>query len=340
MLFGIHKKWWLLGLFILACVLPLVVHNAYYMQVVTMSLIWVIAAYGLNIILGYTGQLSLAHAGFLGIGAYTVGLLTVKAGWPFWPAIIAACALTTVIGFFVGLISLRTKGHYFAIFTLCVGVIINLVIEKWDSLTEGVRGLIGIPAPNPIGPIRFDNQVMMYYLVLFFVILTIYIVGSVVNSLVGRTFVAIRNSEDLSATIGINVMRNKILAFMLSTCLAGLAGGLYSAFIRYIGPEVSGINTTFDVLLYLLVGGVGTIGGPVVGTLLVAVLSEYLQKLQEYRMVIFGPLLVLLVMFFPGGIVGQLRVLAIKKGWYKAEVTQRRRDEPVLETVEQVEEVR
>ncbi|MDF0725414.1 branched-chain amino acid ABC transporter permease [Cytobacillus sp. S13-E01] len=294
----------LLILLVLAILFPLVTQNNYYNQVMILVFIWSIAVYGLNIISGYTGQLSLAHAGFFAIGAYSLGLLTVKAGMNFWLAFPLACLISGVAGLLVGIVALRTRSHFFAIYTMCVGVIIYLIIDKWDDLTGGVRGLIGIPSPDAIGPITFTNIVSQYYLVLFFLILTIFIVKRIAHSLFGRTLVAIRNSEELARTIGISIMKNQLLAFALSSFFAGLAGALYSSFIRFIGPDISAITVTFELLLYLLVGGIGTLTGPILGTFLVVWLTQSLQFLEEYRMVLFGPIVVLIMLFYPRGLVG------------------------------------
>ncbi len=303
------KKYGILLLIAIACIFPHVVQREYVVYVMTLGYIWSISVYGMNLLAGYTGQLSLAHAGFFAIGAYATGLLTVKAGLPFWPSLFLGCVITASIGFLVGLISLRTKEHYFAIFTLCVGFIMYLIIERWDDLTEGVRGLIGIPYPEPIGPLRFDTVTSQYYLVLFFLILTIFVMHRIVHSLVGRSFIAIRNSEELAQTIGIHLMKNKLLSFVISTFFAGLAGGLYAMFVRFLGPGIGHITVTFDMLTYLLVGGIGSLAGPLIGTMLVIWLTQSLQFLQDYRMIIFGPILVLIIIFMPYGIVGGLRTL-------------------------------
>lgn len=287
-----------------AILFPFLTQNQYYLHIFSLAFIWAIAVYGLNLIGGFTGQLSLAHAGFFGVGAYATGLLTVKGGMNFWLALVLATLITVILGFLIGLIALRTKEHFFAIYTLCVGYIIYLVIYKWEALTEGVRGLIGIPAPSPIGPLTFDTPRAQYYLLLSFLVLVIFLMKRILNSLIGRTYMAIRNSEDLAQTIGINTMKHKLVSFTLSTFFAGLAGGLYASFVRFIGPDISYINITFDMLTYLIVGGIGTISGPLIGTILVVWVSQYLQFLQDYRMLIFGPLLVSLIIFYPRGIAG------------------------------------
>lgn len=307
-------------LLLIAIILPLMTDNQYLLHIFSLTFIWSIAVYGLNLIGGFTGQLSLAHAGFFGIGAYAVGLLTVKVGLNFWAALLLGVVITTIIGFLIGLIALRTKEHFFAIYTLCVGYIIYLVIYKWEDLTEGVRGLIGIPAPAPIGPITFDTPRNQYYLLLFFLVLVIFIMHRIINSIVGKTYIAIRNSEELAETIGIATMKQKMVSFVLSTFFAGLSGGLYAAFVRFIGPDISYINVTFDMLTYLIVGGIGTISGPLIGTLIIVWLSQYLQFLQNYRMLIFGPLLTLLIIFYPRGIAGGFQIWRAKRLMKKSRI--------------------
>lgn len=298
------------GLCLLAALLfPFFSPNNYYLTVVTLSLIYAIAVQGLNLIVGYLGQLSLAQAGFFGLGAYTSALLSLKLGLSFWLAMPLAALFTTAIALLVGLISFRTRGHYFVILTLCIGVIINLVIEKWDGLTGGVRGLIGIPVPADLGPISFATIQAQYYLVLVCLVLTFWVTRRLLSSLVGRTFLSIRNSEDLAATLGINVMANKLLAFGIAAFFTGVAGALYAAFIRFIGPEISNPHLTFEFLLYLLVGGQASIAGPVIGTLVTSLLTESLQFMQEYRMLVFGALLILIVKFFPMGTVGACQLV-------------------------------
>jgi branched-chain amino acid transport system permease protein len=224
-------------------------------------------------------------------------------------------------------IALRTKSHFFAIYTMCVGVIVYLLIDKWDSLTGGVRGLIGIPAPGNIGPITFDTLTSQYYLALFFLTFTIFLCYRIVHSLLGRTFIAIRNSEELAKTIGISIMKNQLLAFTLSALFAGLSGALYASFIRFIGPQISAITVTFEMLMYLLVGGIGTLAGPIVGTLIVISLTQSLQFLEEYRMLIFGPVVVLLVLYYPRGITGSINGYLQRKKQQRVKVANEEHDE-------------
>lgn len=294
---------WLL-LLVLALLFPAVSGNSYHLSVMTMAFILAIATLGLNLITGYTGQFNLAHAGFMAVGAYTVGILTVDYGVSFWPAFLLSGIVSAVLGFFVGLLSLRLKGHYFSIFTLCVGYIMFLLIEKGDSVTHGTVGIMGIPAPTAIGPLSFNSPLSQYYLTLFFLVLGVWVMRRIVHSILGRGFMAVRNSDELAEALGINLMRNKILSFVLSVFYAGLAGGLYAGHVRFLGPDMAYVSHTFDMVMFMLVGGIGTVLGPVLGAVLVPWITQYLQFLQDYRMVVFGPLLIMLLIFVPDGIVG------------------------------------
>jgi branched-chain amino acid transport system permease protein len=291
-------------LLLLALAFPFAAGNDYLLTVMSTAYIYAIATVGLNLITGYTGQFNLAHSGFMAVGAYTVGILTVDYGVPFWVAFALSGVVAAAIGFFVGLVSLRLKTHFFSIFTLCVGYIMFLLIEKWESLTHGTVGIMGIPSPPSIGPIDFSEPRAQYYLVLFFLVASLWVMHRIVRSLLGRTFMAIRNGDDLAQALGINLMRNKLLAFMLSVFFAGLAGGLYAGFVRFLGPGIAGVEHTFDMTMYMLVGGIGTLLGPLLGAISIPWLTQYLQFLQDYRFVVFGPVLVLLVIFLPHGIVG------------------------------------
>ncbi len=308
-----------LTLLALAIAFPVLTPNPYYLSVMSIALINALAAAGLNLIAGYTGQLNLAHAGFMAIGAYTVGILTVDYNVPFWVAFALAGLVTAALGGIIGLISLRLRGQYFAIFTLCVGVIIYLVIEKWDSLTHGVNGIMDVPQPVAIGPLSIASDRGQYYLVLAILVIGLVLMERIVGSLVGRGFVAIRNSENLAEALGINPMRTKVTAFMLSTFYAGIAGALYAGYVRFLGPDMASETHTFDMITFTVVGGLGTLIGPVVGSISVAWLSQYLQALQDYRMVVFGPLLILLIMFFPQGIVGFFEARARRRQAAKAD---------------------
>ena len=317
------KTGWIL-LLALAIAFPLIAPNSYYLTVMTLAFIYAIATLGLNLITGYTGQLNLAHGGFMAIGAYTLGILTVDHQVPFWLAFALSGVVSMAVGYVVGLVSLRLKGHYFSIFTMCIGYIIYLLIEKWESLTHGTVGLIGIPVPAAIGPVAFDSVPAQYYLVLAFLVIGTFLMHRIVTSLLGRSFMAVRNSDALAEALGINLMRTKVLSFVLSVGYAGFAGALYAGQVRFLGPDIARTDLTFDMVMAMLVGGTGTLFGPLLGAVLVPWVTQTLQFLQDYRMLVFGPVLILLIIFFPDGIVGSW----LKKQARKAAAARRGNRQP------------
>lgn len=297
-----HAIGWGLALLI-AIAFPFLSSNEYYLSVITLALIYAITASGLNLLTGYTGQLNLAHGGFMAIGAYTVGILTVDYEWSFWAAFMGAIIVTMLMGLLIALISLRLKGHFFSIFTLCVGYIIFLLIEKWEDLTHGVLGIMNVPAPE-LGNIDFYDPKSQYFLVLCCLVIGLWVKSRLVHSIIGRSFVAIRNSEPLAEAIGINPMKTKTLSFVLSVTYAATAGALYAGYVRFLGPDMAYVTHTFSVVMFVLVGGLGTLAGPIIGAILLSTLTQSLQFLEDYRMLIFGALLIIVLIFIPSGIVG------------------------------------
>ncbi len=288
--------------------------SSYYNEPVLCSghhheLLFAIGALSMNLILGYTGQMSLAHGGFFAIGAYGVAILTYTLGWNFWLALPAAALLAAFVGFLVGMPALRTRGSYFAIATLCLGEIIYLIAGNWMELTGGHNGIVGIPVPSPIsipglGQLTFESQIPQYYLVLFFLLLTLFVMYRLVNSLRGMTFLATAINEDLAEAVGINTFRTKLLSFVVANFFAGLAGGIYASLIGSISPSVASIAMTFNFLMYVLLGGITTLAGPIIGAFVIPILMEYLQFLQDYQMILFGFLLIVVIIYFPTGFMG------------------------------------
>lgn len=294
----------LVGL-VVALVFPFVFRtNSYFLDVAIKIFIFGIAASGLNVLLGFTGLLNLSHAGFFGIGAYTAGILTLKLGWSFWLALPAAIALASLLGFLLGLVAFRTRGDAFAIFTLAVGVIITSIVQRWDTLTGGRDGLNGVPPVTAIGPISFERNFNFYFLALAALLITLYVVRAVVRAPVGQAFVAVRSNEDLARASGIDVFAHKQRSLMLSTGIAGLAGALFAGYQGFLGYASTAVDQTFEMLLYIIVGGAGTLAGPILGSLLFNIVSQFLQGLGEAKFIIFGPLLVVLVLFAPHGLMG------------------------------------
>ncbi len=309
----IHTKLLYLALLIAALFLPLYVPDAYLFQIVITSLLFAIAVSGMNLIIGYTGQASLAHGAFFGIGAYGVALMT-KAGYSFWLALPVSAVIAAAIGVPVGLLSLRTRGHYFAITTLCFGVILWIVAGNWIELTGGHNGIFGIPRPSAITipflfTINFTGQAAQYYLALAFLLLTLFVLHRIVYSILGLSFMAVRNNEVLADAVGINTYATKLLSFVVANFIAGLAGGIYASIIGAVSPSSASHLVTFNLLIYLILGGIATLPGAVIGAFAIPVIMEFMQFLEDYRMLIFGALLVIVIIFFPQGFVGGLRKL-------------------------------
>lgn len=311
---------------------PFAVPNDYFVYVMVLAFIYAIAALGLNLILGYAGQLNLAHAGFMAVGAYAQAILTVDHGVPFWIAFVLSGLVAAALGFVAGLVSLRLRSDYFAIFTLCIGIIIYLVIEKWDGLTHGVVGIIDIPRPPSIGPvlgigpIDFGSTLAQYYLVLAALAVALVLMDRIVHSLTGRAFTAIRNGEALAESLGVPLMRTKVTAFVISTAYAGYAGALYAGFVRFLGPGIASESNAFDMIAYILVGGLGTLSGPVIGAVALTWATQSLQFLQDYRLLVFGPLLIVLVMFLPKGVIGTLQARRARSAGARASAARRAAD--------------
>jgi len=310
----LKEKWFYIVILLIALAVPFIIPNRYFFQVIITCCLFSIGALSLNLILGYTGQASLAHGAFFGIGAYGVAIMMQTLGWSFWIALPLSALMTAFIGFLVGFLALRTRGAYFAIVTMCLGEIVGLVISNWVELTGGANGINGIAPPGAIplpfiGQISFEGQTPKYYLILVFLIFTLFFMHRLVNSLKGLTFMACRNNELLAEAVGINTFKTKLLSFVVSIFFVSMAGGLYAILMGSISPSVASLGITFNFLLYVLLGGAATLVGPVLGSFALPVLQENLQFLQEYQMVLFGVLLVVVIIYAPRGLMGVITAL-------------------------------
>jgi ABC-type branched-subunit amino acid transport system ATPase component/ABC-type branched-subunit amino acid transport system permease subunit len=284
--------------------LPLWLASAYHLHVVIMAGIFTILALSLNLLLGYTGQLSLGHAAFFGIGAYTSALLALRLEWPFWLGLPGAAAVAGLAGWAIGRLALRVRGAYFVLVTISFAGVISLVSVNWMELTNGPLGLPGVPAPVVAG-VSFRTKSAYYYLVLAAGAGSYLVCHRLVGSRLGRGFLALRENEPLAESVGVDPTRTLVLAAVVSAAMAGVAGGLYAHYTRFVSPEVFLFSYTVTMVIMVVAGGKGTLAGPVVGAVLFTVLPEALREAMawQWQMLAYGVLLVLLVFFLPRGIV-------------------------------------
>lgn len=301
---------------IIALSLPLLGLQSYYLHIAILSLLHIILALGLNIIAGYTGQLSLAQAAFFGIGSYCAALLMLEWNWSFWLAAPVATLFTTLVGAAVGVPALRLKGPYFVISTMGFGEIVRLVLLNWDGLTRGPNGLSGIPAPSPIflgfTTLTFDTKVGCYYLILVILLALLILYHNLVYSRIGRALRAIRNDSIAAEVTGINLAFYKVLAFSISAGLAGLAGTLYASYIRFISPDTFTGGESINIVIMMVIGGMGTIIGPILGAISITYLLESMRFLAEYRLILYGLMMFFIILYLPKGLAGVFAIACDK----------------------------
>ena len=285
--------------------------NPYYYGIFLVMGINMILAMSLNLVTGFTGQLHLGHAGFMAIGAYTAGILATKGGAAFLPAVLAGGVAAAFFGFVVGLPTLRLRGDYLAIATLGFGEIVRIAILNLD-ITGGAFGLRGIP--------RLTNLPI----VIIAVLLTYVILHSLIRSRVGRAFVAIREDEVAASAMGIETTRMKVTAFVLAAFFAGVAGGLYAFWFRFISPGSFGFLLSIEILSMVVLGGLGNLLGSVLGAGFITYLPELLRTsvpaVAQHRMVFYGALLVLAMIVRPNGLLGT----SSEQGWLEMWLARRK----------------
>lgn len=303
-------------------VLPLWMHDQYVLYVLTSTGIFIIAAMSLNLLLGYTGQLSLGHVAFFGIGAYTSALLSlgfdldlggaepfVLDPQPVWIAFLGGILMAAVFGWLIGRLAFRVRGAYFVIVTISFAQVMRMVALNWVDLTEGPMALNNIPPLTVWWPgeglVPLYSKVYYYLLVLAVGVLSYFIIHRLVHSRVGRALIALRENESLARSVGINVTRYLVIATVVSAGMAGAAGGLYTHYIRIVDPDVFMFIYTVTMVIMVITGGKGTLAGPVVGGLLFGFLPEVLRDVArpEVQWIIYGAVMIVIIFFLPQGIV-------------------------------------
>ena len=291
-----------------AVALPLVLPGPYHRHVLVLAGIFTLMALGFDLVLGYLGELSLGHAAFFGIGAYTTAILTRDFGVPFPLDLALAAVLTGVFGLLIGAPSLRLKGPYFAIVTFGFAEILRLVALNWTSVTRGPMGLPDVPHAR-LGPWLLHTELAYYYVVLVLIAIAVLVTRRLMGSTVGQAFLAIRENEELASAAGIATFRFKVLAFVIGMMFTGAAGSVYARYVHFVDPTALSFYYTVTVVSMVIVGGQGSVVGTILGALLFTLVPEYLRVAERARLVIFGGFLMLAIVFMPEGLSGVWRRL-------------------------------
>jgi branched-chain amino acid transport system permease protein len=302
--------------------IPLWLTDFYLLHILITTGIFIIAAMSLNLLLGYTGQLSLGHVAFFGIGAYTSALVSLgfevhvlpevtvgMAPKPAWFGVLCAVATAGFTGYAIGKLSFRVRGAYFVIVSIGFAEVVRLIAVNWVELTQGPMALNNIPALT-IGPAAFEISFLrkpaFYLLVLAVGVICYVVIVRLVNSRAGRAMIALRENEVLARSLGIDVTRYLVMATVVSAAIAGMAGALYAHYIRIVDPDIFLFIYTVTMVIMVITGGKGTLAGPVVGGMVFGAVPEVLRAMEirpETQWIIYGVLMVLVVYFLPRGIV-------------------------------------
>ena len=332
---ALSENKWLMGALaavavVLLLVLPKLV-NSYILRIVIMIALYGVLALSLDFIVGYLGEISLGHAAFYAIGAFTSVFLTVKCGMNYFPAALIGGLVTAVFGVLLALLTMRMTGIYLAVTTMGFLEVIRAVILNWSAVTGGSQGISNIGKPTLFGFEFTLRNGGYYYLILFFLLLTILVTHLVINSKMGRSFKAIREDSLAAQFMGINLYQYKIWGFAISAFFAGLAGSFYAHFLGYINNNTFTYAISISILCMVILGGMGHIKGAIIGAIMLAPMSELLRMLtdamsslpswlisnpERWRFVIYGLILVLMMRFRPQGLLGGLskRPYSMPKG--------------------------
>jgi len=293
--------------------IPLVITSPYSLHMGILALIAVGLASALNLIAGYAGQVSFATGAFYGIGAYTAAILATRAGLELWVTLPAAVVFTGLIGLLLGIPCLRLRGHYLAIATIGFQEGTVIILLQWVDFTRGPMGITGIPKPS-LPWIAFESLTANYYVAFVLVAVIVLIVIRLVASGLGLQMMAVRENETAARSVGVNTTYVKLAAFTISAAMCGALGAFYASYIGSIDPSVFGIMLSATALVMVLAGGWGTLFGPIIGGVVLTFLPEWLRVLQDYRMSLYGAILILIILFMPQGVLGVLSRLSLTLG--------------------------
>lgn len=309
-----HKGFATGSFFILLLTFPILeASNPYWLQVAIMTGLYVMLALGLNVMVGNAGLTSLGYAAFYGIGAYTYGILALRYGVSFWACLFISVIIVMLFGFLLGLPALRVKGHYLSLVTIAFGLVVYQLLINLEGLTGGTNGLINIPSPH-IGSYSFNSIVDLgfiqlpfhanyYYLMLVFVGLAVLVAKNISHSLTGLTWNAMREDQLAAQCYGVDLTKNKLWAFALGSAFAGVAGVIYAGMVGFIAPENFTYNYSIIFLSMILLGGIDSIPGVILGAVLLTIIPEKFQAFAHYRNMFYGIVIVLILFFKKDGLI-------------------------------------
>jgi branched-chain amino acid transport system permease protein len=289
--------------------LPVFLQGSYFLNVLVFIGINTMLAIALNLLMGYAGQISLGHAAFFGLGAYVSGILTTRFGLDPWPAMIVAAAANGVLAFVIGFPILKLKGHYLAMATLGFGIILFIVFNETVAVTGGPSGLSEIPNLH-IGALAFNNDLRNYYLIWIFALLVMLLAMNLSQSRIGRALRAISDSEVAARALGVNARILKVQIFAVSAVISAIAGSLYAHTMTFISPASFGFNFSVELVTMVIIGGLGSIYGSFLGAAILTLLPEFLRVLQDYDIIVYGLMLIIMTMYLPGGLIAGLQRIA------------------------------
>ncbi|MEP9379335.1 branched-chain amino acid ABC transporter permease [Aquabacter sp. CN5-332] len=297
----------LLAALAVGLLVPLVLRDEYFMHIGVLVVFSIMLATSFNLMVGYVGEFPLGHTAFLGIGAYTAALGASTFGLPFVANVILACLVAALFGLVIGAVTLRLRGPFFVIITLCFAEVLRIVANNWVGLTNGPMGIAGIPKPAfLVGLSMLDQKVGFYYVGLGLAALCVYAAYRFVNSNLGRAAVSVRENRFVAQSVGIWPFYLGLLTFVIAAAMAGVAGAFYAHYVSFVGPEVFGFSFMISMIIMVLLGGKGTLVGPVIGPVIVVLLEEYLRDFKELRLSLFGLIVIAVVLFMPQGLAGAL----------------------------------
>ena len=289
------------------------VTGGYLIAVLHFAAIYVVFVTGLNIFMGYAGQVSFGHNAFAAISGYTSAVLTANHGWEPLPAAALGVSGALTCALIVGYPTLRLRGHYLAMATLAIGLIVYEIAVQWQAVTQGYMGISGIP-PLGIGRFTVTSDRAILVLLIAFALIGVLAAAGIRRSRLGRAFVAIAGSEDAARALGIDVARYKLIAFLISAFYAAVAGSLFVHAVGFVSPEVYGLHMVVLAFTMLYVGGIGTIAGAALGALAIALLPVTVRRFSEYQDLAYGAVLILILIYAPGGLASLSQFWSAKRG--------------------------